>query len=405
MECMVKNATTCRTRTNSAVAVSALMVGSLAAYVLTMLSPASPQVLSDVTLATLVVNVIGAVWLANLSENAPVATRFTGLFLGAYILVSATYGAFVSGIQTLPQLEVVGLLIVVGAFLGSRAIKQRLPIDTIAPFVLVALVTLYGIFGLATQHSEFQLYQRAYTASALVAALALIPFVRAKLARLFSMDSKSAIVATSFVFAAITFGFVANSYGILTSAQSSISTYLVTPTLVLGQLIVFILLAFLGVGWLTRRSLKSAAKRLGLTVPTWRMVLPIIGFAAALFAVNIVGAWLGLALHVSGAGSDDDVSRAMLANFHQIGWSVFLAASAGIGEEILFRGALQPRFGLIVTSLAFASLHIQYDWFGMVLVAMLGLTLGFERKKYGTTASILSHLLYDLIGLVLIFSK
>ena len=382
------------------------MVSSLTAYVLTMLSPASSQVLSEVTLATLVTNLLGTVVLANLSESTPAATRLTGLFLGAYILMSTTYGAFVAGIQTLPQLEAVGLLIVFGAFLGSRAMKQRLPIDLITPYALVILVTLYGVFGLATQHSAFQLYQRAYAASALVAALALIPFVRAKLARLFSMDSKSAIVATSFVFAALTFGFVANSYGIFsTTRQLSNATDLVTPTLVLGQLIVFILVAFLGVGWITRRSLADAVKRLGLTFPTWKMVLPIIGFAVALFVVNVAGSWLGLALHVSGTGSNDNVSRAMLTNFHQLGWSVFLAASAGIGEEILFRGALQPRFGLIVTSLAFASLHIQYDWFGMVLVAILGLTLGIERKKYGTTASILSHLLYDLIGLVLIFSK
>ena len=77
-----------------------------------------------------------------------------------------------------------------------------------------------------------------------------------------------------------------------------------------------------------------------------------------------------------------------------------VAASAGIGEEILFRGALQPRFGLVITSLAFASLHIQYEWFGMLTVVILGLILGIERKRFSTTASIGSHLVYDLIGLI-----
>lgn len=77
---------------------------------------------------------------------------------------------------------------------------------------------------------------------------------------------------------------------------------------------------------------------------------------------------------------------------------LLLGLSAGIGEEITVRGALQPRLGLVVSSLLFAALHVQYTWFGMATVALLGLLLGIVRQRTNTTTAILVHVGYDVIA-------
>ena len=61
---------------------------------------------------------------------------------------------------------------------------------------------------------------------------------------------------------------------------------------------------------------------------------------------------------------------------------------APVGEETLFRGFLYkgiaesrggPVTAIIVSSIAFALLHVQYDWYGIVAVAATGLYLGVVR--------------------------
>jgi len=52
--------------------------------------------------------------------------------------------------------------------------------------------------------------------------------------------------------------------------------------------------------------------------------------------------------------------------------ALLLGLSAGVGEEISVRGALQPRLGLFMSSLLFASLHVQYSWIGMLVILGLG---------------------------------
>ena len=65
-----------------------------------------------------------------------------------------------------------------------------------------------------------------------------------------------------------------------------------------------------------------------------------------------------------GWGLDEDVQRLTEVLIGPLLGSIpgilTLGLAAGIGEETLFRGALQPRFGLLITSLLFALLHSQY---------------------------------------------
>lgn len=67
-----------------------------------------------------------------------------------------------------------------------------------------------------------------------------------------------------------------------------------------------------------------------------------------------------------------------------------LVILAPVSEETLFRGFLYPgiaasRAGpvvaIVVSSVAFAVLHVQYDWLGIVAVLATGLYLGVVRYR------------------------
>jgi membrane protease YdiL (CAAX protease family) len=81
---------------------------------------------------------------------------------------------------------------------------------------------------------------------------------------------------------------------------------------------------------------------------------------------------------------------------------LLLGLSAGIGEEITLRGALQPRLGLFWTSLLFAVLHVQYSWFGIAVIFAIGVILGVIRNRTNTTVAMAIHTLYDIIAVLLI---
>src|SRR3954470_19341435 len=77
---------------------------------------------------------------------------------------------------------------------------------------------------------------------------------------------------------------------------------------------------------------------------------------------------------------------------------------APVGEEIAFRGFLYrglvrpgyERLTIVVISLAWALLHIQYDWLGMAQIFAAGLTLGWFRWASGsTTLTIIMHVLIN----------
>jgi len=83
---------------------------------------------------------------------------------------------------------------------------------------------------------------------------------------------------------------------------------------------------------------------------------------------------------------------------------------APIGEEILFRGFLfrglqHSRLGgmgaVLVTSVVFALIHIQYDAYGMVLVLVTGLVLALARLKTGSLLlCMLMHAATNLVASV-----
>jgi hypothetical protein len=82
--------------------------------------------------------------------------------------------------------------------------------------------------------------------------------------------------------------------------------------------------------------------------------------------------------------------------------AVYLALSSALGEELLFRGAIQAEVGIIITSVIFGMLHLGpggqvSSW--TVWTAMAGLLLGWMYQATGNLwAPILSHFIVNLVG-------
>ena len=80
------------------------------------------------------------------------------------------------------------------------------------------------------------------------------------------------------------------------------------------------------------------------------------------------------------------------AGFDPLLWLALIVVGP-LGEEIVFRGfLLAPRSsqlvrtaGLILTSLAWAAVHMQYDFHGILTIFLTGLALGMIRLRTGST--------------------
>lgn len=162
--------------------------------------------------------------------------------------------------------------------------------------------------------------------------------------------------------------------------------------------------AILAVGFAIQRDLRAALVRLGLVRPTLRQVLAAIGLAAALVAVAtalgfaVDGLWDAL-----GWAKTDNEAFGELLDFaiNPIG-AIVIGVTAGLGEELAVRGVLQPRMGILLSNLFFISLHaFQYNWNTLVVIFVVGLTLGIIRKRTNTTTSAIVHGLYDFFLIML----
>jgi len=171
----------------------------------------------------------------------------------------------------------------------------------------------------------------------------------------------------------------------------------VTIGLLWVQTALFVLIALVGVGWPTRRSFKESLARLDVVAPTMRQVL--VAVAAALVMVPAV-MLLEAAASMIGLGADADVeslTEQLIGPLFQTPLGILsIGLAAGIGEEFLFRGAMQPRFRLVLTALLFALLHSNYGiTFSTAIVFLLGMVLGMLRNRFNTSTAMLAHAVYN----------
>jgi len=240
-----------------------------------------------------------------------------------------------------------------------------------------------------------------FAAAGLLGLLFLWPLVQRAVARILPIRPGSPVIYLTVVL------------GLLLVAQQLSTQVTSQPPLTYGELLAqdipFLVLAFVGVGIFIRRSPGETIERLGLLAPPqkrwWLVSIVGIGvFMAVAFGIEA----LANVVAPSQQKQVTDVTTVLFSRFNNPASIIFLGLLAGVVEETLFRGALLPRFGIVVTAILFAALHIQYAVsFATLEVFVLGLGLGWLRVKSDSTLpGMVTHAGYDIaVGFLSLIAK
>jgi membrane protease YdiL (CAAX protease family) len=311
---------------------------------------------------------VGAAYVA-----ADVAGLTDDLFVPAPLMVALVLGRAVDvGVGAARTRRLLAALVVAGSFALAGLVWARdLDLFGIEPgLVLVALVAA-GTLTLAGSARRVR-----------------EPFLRA-----LGLHPTSAVHAVTAVALVLTLvGSVLLFIALQDEPETTIPFY---PTEPLAALLGDAALAFAGVGLFLTRRPRQALARLDLR----RLRLRQLGTAVLLAA----------AFHVAVGVMEYAESRLLPAvhareerfQYEFVGLSPILggllvSVAAGVGEELLFRGALQPRLGIVVSSLLFASLHVQYQIPGILMIFVVSLALGALKERTSTTYTMCVHVFYDI---------
>jgi membrane protease YdiL (CAAX protease family) len=237
----------------------------------------------------------------------------------------------------------------------------------------------------------------------LLAFLPLIPGVRRWIARWLSIDPESMVHATALVYAVYWVGLSLGQMALIGDLENLAQVELsLTVWDVLLNGIPLLLFAVIGVGWLIRRGGRATLERLGIFKPTWKQLLVAVVVTALLLGVDFA---VNLAWQEVGPTSFEvweRVAEHLYGNLATVTGALVLGLSAGISEELLFRGAVQPRLGLVLATFMFALAHLQYGLTIATLeVFLIGLALGLMRNWSNTTICVLIHAGYNTVGMFL----
>ena len=195
----------------------------------------------------------------------------------------------------------------------------------------------------------------------------------------------------------------------LPNAASLFPTERLSPGAVLTSQLPFVAVAVLGVGFGVRRSARETLERLGYGPVSLGQLGTVILFVGAALALSLAADALFARLQPDlyrrvGEISENLFDPAGLSLAAAVLFALLVGVGAGLGEETLFRGALQPRLGILATSVLFASMHVQYGpslLLGYVLLLSVG--LGLLRERINTTASFLAHAGYNSLGILVAY--
>jgi membrane protease YdiL (CAAX protease family) len=171
----------------------------------------------------------------------------------------------------------------------------------------------------------------------------------------------------------------------------------------------FLAVALLGVGIVLRRSIGQTLSRLGYGPISIRQLGVVALFIPAAIGLSVAADSLFSALQPDlyekvGNLSNNLFNPQGLSPASVILFALLIGVGAGLGEETLFRGAVQPVLGVTLTSILFASMHVQYGpslLLGYVFVLSIG--LGLLRRYINTTASFIAHAGYNSLMVILAY--
>ena len=298
------------------------------------------------------------------------------------------------------------VLLTIFISLWAHKAEKNQPLRTalFAVTAAISVVTLLvgitsAVINITGSRGSISVTSGLIIAVAIAIGLPLLTQVRQLLARVMPFDPRSSadMIGLSVLLAtAVVVG------GTSLIASSDVQITSVSVLELVTQAVALILIAFFGIGFLFERDFRGSLKRLGIEAIEPRDVWISLGVVVILFIVTILGSALTIAFQ---PGLEDQINKnlgTMTQDLSSFSGALILGISAGLGEEILFRGAIQPRYGLVFTSIVFALLHVQYG-FSFTILSIFGvsLILGYLRQRINTSASIISHIVYDVIAVLL----
>lgn len=340
-------------------------------------------------------------------EPAPDETRFAttrrGLMTWFVLLATAGVGGLLLG-----QDELAALAALAGLYVAAQAAdldaQWALLADMVAWVVPAAGVAVFLTLAFMLDQSKATgQWTTALTGGCIAAAIAsgltlARPFANALAAVMFQGQPPSRTLRLSARLVFILLAFAVPGWFALRSMfdtfMGQLDSLIESSSLGTG-LIGYVILALASVGWMLRRNWHETLERLGIRRVTPTHLLVIALSVLGLYALNGAADWVQRTYFHPLWLEDQRVSEAIAGKLTVMG-AIMLGLSAGIGEEITMRGAVQPKLGLVLTALVFATLHVQYTWFGVGMIFLFGLLLGLLRSRTNTTVAMAVHALYDM---------
>jgi membrane protease YdiL (CAAX protease family) len=263
---------------------------------------------------------------------------------------------------------------------------------------LFGAVYFAGILGPPATGSAAQAVGVGIMVTAVVAAVLTSNPMRERVARVLNLDPDNPVHGLALVLAVILFGSQVSLVSFVDVLAADQQQAPLTVLDLFAQELPFLIIAVTGVGLFIRRDGKETAARLGIVRPAWWQIT---------LALSVAGVFLAFGLGVDSLSQQltpetwhnvDATTRHVFGGLNTPVGIAAIAVLPAICEEILFRGALQPRLGLVVTALLFTSIHTQYSIsFDTLAVFVLALGLGLIRKYTNTTTSSVCHATYNLL--------
>ncbi len=348
--------------------------------------------MSTIAIAVLFFPLIFLLWLANMADKRREETPARH---GVAILVYVMLGFLWATMWTVGILAVL-MGVAYGRYADIPALSARYSAQGLNPEMAVLFMQSLPRLGAGL-----------VLLAVLGAALMLRP-VRRLIARALPISADSLVDAVALAYSNL---ILVNLWVVIGIGIGAIAEAVeATPETPSGQMIalmwtqnfMLMLMALIGVGWLSRRGWRDVLQRLGLVWGGWRHVGVGVGLGLAMFLLLFPFSML---IEKTGWNMDPNIEKMTEQLLGPLMTSlpgvITLGAAAALGEELVYRGALQPRFGILLTSLLFALTHNQYGIsLATVMVFVLGLVLGWTRRRYSTTTAIFLHATYNIaIGL------
>jgi len=288
---------------------------------------------------------------------------------------------------------ILALVLARAAVTGSGLARGSGHVAAVVAAACVPAAAFVWRFDLTLADLSPRLLTAALLALAALIALLLVPAVRVRFLRALGLDPDSPVhrvVAIAFVITVL--DSVVLFLELSKAGPVEIPFYPSDPFI---SLMTDLALTLAGVGLGLTRGMRATLARLDVRRISLRQIAVALVVAAALHLVVALLEHLESVLLPTVAALEDRFGYDFVGFPPWIG-AVLTSVAAGVGEEVLFRGALQPRLGIVLTAVLFGALHVQYQVPGIIVIVVIGLALGLIKERTSTTFAACVHVIYDI---------